>query len=213
MGAAFLALALMPVWGIATPAVFAIGIGFYMLHNTLQTVGTQMTPQARGTSVSLFASVYFLGQTAGAFLAAPVAIAQDKPMRVRGEIVAIDGPMMTVKSRDGKELYFIAPDGMLMAASVRYGAKLEIGEPKPLFPTGTPGAFGFNNGFELDELHDVSITTPLALQVLRFANSSMYAGLSSLATLRQALMRLGTHQVMRLSFAAAQSGRPAGSAR
>ena len=46
----------------------------------------------------------------------------------------------------------------------------------------------------------------LALQVLRFANSSMYAGLSSLATLRQALMRLGTHQVMRLSFAAAQSG-------
>ena len=72
MGAAFLALALMPVWGIATPAVFAIGIGFYMLHNTLQTVGTQMTPQARGTSVSLFASVYFLGQTAGAFLAAPV---------------------------------------------------------------------------------------------------------------------------------------------
>ena len=72
MGAAFLALALMPVWGIAPPAVFAIGIGFYMLHNTLQTVGTQMTPQARGTSVSLFASVYFLGQTAGAFLAAPV---------------------------------------------------------------------------------------------------------------------------------------------
>ena len=72
MGAAFLALALTPVWGLAPVAVFTIGFGFYMLHNTLQTVGTQMTPQARGTSVSLFASVYFLGQTAGAFLAAPV---------------------------------------------------------------------------------------------------------------------------------------------
>ena len=43
-----------------------------MLHNTLQTVGTQMTPEARGTSVALFASVYFLGQTAGVALAAPI---------------------------------------------------------------------------------------------------------------------------------------------
>ena len=31
-----------------------------------------MTPEARGTSVALFASVYFLGQTAGVALAAPV---------------------------------------------------------------------------------------------------------------------------------------------
>ncbi|MEW6449703.1 MAG: MFS transporter [Pseudomonadota bacterium] len=72
MGAAFLALALTPVWGLAPVAVFAIGFGFYMLHNTLQTVGTQMTPEARGTSVTIFASVYFLGQTAGVSLAAPI---------------------------------------------------------------------------------------------------------------------------------------------
>ena len=32
------------------------------------------------------------------------AIAQDKPIRVRGDVIAIDGPMMTVKSRDGKEM-------------------------------------------------------------------------------------------------------------
>ncbi len=72
MGAAFLTLALQPAWWPAPIAVTLIGLGFYMLHNTLQTVGTQMTPEARGTSVALFASVYFLGQTAGVVLAAPV---------------------------------------------------------------------------------------------------------------------------------------------
>ena len=72
MGAAFLTLAVMPVWGFAPVAVLAIGFGFYMLHNTLQTVATQMSPEARGTSVALFASVYFIGQTIGVTLAAPV---------------------------------------------------------------------------------------------------------------------------------------------
>lgn len=72
MGVAFLTLALMPAWGFAPVAVLAIGFGFYMLHNTLQTVGTQMSPEARGTSVAIFASVYFLGQTVGVALAAPV---------------------------------------------------------------------------------------------------------------------------------------------
>ena len=72
MAAAFATLAVMPVWGFAPVAVLAIGFGFYMLHNTLQTVGTQMSPEARGTSVALFASVYFLGQTVGVTLAAPV---------------------------------------------------------------------------------------------------------------------------------------------
>ena len=37
---------------------------------------------------------------------------------------------------DGKELYFIAPDGKLMAAPVTAkGTALEIGKPVPLFPT------------------------------------------------------------------------------
>jgi YNFM family putative membrane transporter len=72
MAVAFATLAVMPVWGFAPFAVLAIGFGFYMLHNTLQTVGTQMSPEARGTSVALFASVYFLGQTVGVTLAAPV---------------------------------------------------------------------------------------------------------------------------------------------
>jgi hypothetical protein len=35
-------------------------------------IATQMVPEARGTSVALFASVYFLGQTTGVALGAPV---------------------------------------------------------------------------------------------------------------------------------------------
>jgi predicted MFS family arabinose efflux permease len=36
-----------------------------MLHNTLQTNATLMTPQARGTAVGLFSSALYIGQTAG----------------------------------------------------------------------------------------------------------------------------------------------------
>ena len=36
-----------------------------MLHNTLQTNATQMTPQARGTAVAIFSAALYLGQTAG----------------------------------------------------------------------------------------------------------------------------------------------------
>jgi YNFM family putative membrane transporter len=43
-----------------------------MLHNTLQTNATQMTPEARGLAVSTFANVLFLGQAAGVWLAGQV---------------------------------------------------------------------------------------------------------------------------------------------
>jgi predicted MFS family arabinose efflux permease len=72
MGIAFLTLAIQPAWYFAPLAMLTVGLGFYMLHNTLQTEGTQMAPQARGTGVTLFASTYFLGQTAGVALGAPV---------------------------------------------------------------------------------------------------------------------------------------------
>ena len=42
-----------------------LGLAFYMLHNTLQTNATQMTPEARGTAVGLFSASLYLGQTAG----------------------------------------------------------------------------------------------------------------------------------------------------
>ena len=65
IGAAYLALAFAPVWWIAPFGVAAVGLGFYMLHNTLQTNATQMSPQARGTAVALFSSALYVGQSLG----------------------------------------------------------------------------------------------------------------------------------------------------
>jgi predicted MFS family arabinose efflux permease len=59
-----------PSWVLAIPGCIAIGLGFYMLHNTLQTNATQMAPSTRGTAVALFASAFFLGQAAGVALVA-----------------------------------------------------------------------------------------------------------------------------------------------
>ena len=65
LGLAFLLLIFTTHWILAVIAVFLIGLGLYMLHNTLQTHATQMAPQSRGTAVSLFACSLFLGQFIG----------------------------------------------------------------------------------------------------------------------------------------------------
>lgn len=65
LGCAFVTLALANHWAWAAPAALAAGLGFYMLHNTFQTNGTQMAPAARGTAVAIFASCLFLGQALG----------------------------------------------------------------------------------------------------------------------------------------------------
>ena len=57
---------------LAPLAVTAIGLGFYALHNTLQTNATQMTPAARGTAVAVFSSAIYVGQSAGVSAAALV---------------------------------------------------------------------------------------------------------------------------------------------
>jgi predicted MFS family arabinose efflux permease len=62
-------IAVAPVWWWAIPGCFIAGLGFYMLHNTLQTNATQMAPQRRGAAVSAFASCFFLGQSMGVGLA------------------------------------------------------------------------------------------------------------------------------------------------
>ncbi len=69
--AAAVAVLLMPLpLGWSVPACGLAGLGFYMLHNTLQVHATQMAPEHRGTAVSLFAAALFLGQSAGVALAA-----------------------------------------------------------------------------------------------------------------------------------------------
>jgi predicted MFS family arabinose efflux permease len=64
-----LGIAWVPVLAVAPAACFAAGLGFYMLHNTLQTNATQMVPERRGAAVALFASLFFLGQSVGVAVA------------------------------------------------------------------------------------------------------------------------------------------------
>jgi predicted MFS family arabinose efflux permease len=72
LGAGFLALALAPSALWALPCMVALGLGIYMLHNTLQVNATQMAPETRGAAVAIFAGSLFTGQSAGVWLASQV---------------------------------------------------------------------------------------------------------------------------------------------
>lgn len=65
MAAAAVSESVLPFFAIAP----LMGLGFTMLHNTLQTRATQMAPANRGSAVSLFASMFFLGQMTGVAVA------------------------------------------------------------------------------------------------------------------------------------------------
>ncbi|RPH42114.1 MAG: MFS transporter [Burkholderiales bacterium] len=69
------------------------GVGFYMLHNTLQTLATQLAPQARATAIGLFAVAIFIGQSVGVALAARLepAIGHDWVMVAAGLLLAALG--------------------------------------------------------------------------------------------------------------------------
>ena len=68
----YIVFALTPWLWVAPIAVAVVGLGFYMLHNTLQTEATQLAPEARGLSVSMFAIMLFTGQSVGVALAGAV---------------------------------------------------------------------------------------------------------------------------------------------
>lgn len=65
-----LLLAWSPLTALAALGCTSAGLGFYMLHNTLQTQATQMAPEARGSAVTLFACLLFFGQSTGVLLVA-----------------------------------------------------------------------------------------------------------------------------------------------
>ena len=75
IGAGYLCLLLAPAALVVLPGLVAVGLGFAMLHNTLQVNATQMAPEARGAAVSLFAFCLFTSQSAG--IATPKTAAQD----------------------------------------------------------------------------------------------------------------------------------------
>jgi YNFM family putative membrane transporter len=64
-----LVIAWSPNAGIAAGGCLVAGVGFYSLHNTLQTNATQMAPERRGAAMALFASLFFLGQSVGVAIA------------------------------------------------------------------------------------------------------------------------------------------------
>ena len=72
IGLAFALLLVLPSWPWVIPTILIAGLGFYMLHNTLQINATQMAPSFRGTAVSSFAASLFLGQSVGVTLSAAV---------------------------------------------------------------------------------------------------------------------------------------------
>jgi predicted MFS family arabinose efflux permease len=72
LGLGFAVLALASNAIVAFAAIVVLGITFYMLHNTLQTNGTQMAPEARGSALALFALCLFVGQAIGVPIAAPI---------------------------------------------------------------------------------------------------------------------------------------------
>jgi predicted MFS family arabinose efflux permease len=97
---AYLVLAFAPVAWLAAPASLLLGLGFYMMHNTLQTSATQMAPEARGLGMALFATCFFTGQSIGVAAAA----------------VAVD--------RVGANPVFLAGAVMLFALSLWFRARL-----------------------------------------------------------------------------------------
>lgn len=66
MCVSFLLIALVQSWILFIPLSILMGLGFYMMHSTLQTQATELAPEARGTAVSLFAFNLFIGQGIGA---------------------------------------------------------------------------------------------------------------------------------------------------
>ena len=68
MCASLLGVAYAPAWGWVVAGCLVLGLGFYMMHNTLQVHATQMLPERRGAAVSAFAACFFLGQSAGVSL-------------------------------------------------------------------------------------------------------------------------------------------------
>ena len=66
----FAGLTVSPWVASSTLCITVVGVGYYMMHTTLQTHATQVSPSERGSAVALFAAALFLGGASGVWLAA-----------------------------------------------------------------------------------------------------------------------------------------------
>jgi predicted MFS family arabinose efflux permease len=62
---ALIGFALAPSLVIAALSGLGLGLGFYMIHNAIQTRATELAPQARASAMSLHAFAFFGGQSLG----------------------------------------------------------------------------------------------------------------------------------------------------
>jgi predicted MFS family arabinose efflux permease len=67
-GACLVLFALPLPWWTSAVLFLVMGTCLWMLHNTFQTQATELSPTARGSSVALFASAFFLGNATGVFV-------------------------------------------------------------------------------------------------------------------------------------------------
>ena len=63
--AAFVLIALNPVWYVEAAVFVLFGLGFYMLHNCIQVHVTDLSQTARGAALSMHSSAFFTGQAIG----------------------------------------------------------------------------------------------------------------------------------------------------
>ncbi len=63
--AAFFGVAFSVSWWMEAMCFMAVGVGFFMLHNSLQAVGVELAPQARASGIAVFAFIFFTGQAIG----------------------------------------------------------------------------------------------------------------------------------------------------
>jgi len=72
-GLLFMMLVIAPDLPFAAVTFALAGFTFYMLHNTLQILATEIAPEARGSAMALFATAFFSGQALGAVATAHAA--------------------------------------------------------------------------------------------------------------------------------------------
>ena len=116
------------------------------------------------------------------------------PARVRGVITAIDGSMLSVKSREGKDLRIeIAPD-----AAFSYMKKLSLDDVKPGTPLGTSAVAGPDGKIVALELHLFPVGRPVPAEGHRpwdlEPNSTMTNGMVT------AMVEAGNGRELTLSY-------------
>jgi predicted MFS family arabinose efflux permease len=65
---AFLGLAVSHGWVVDAALMVALGIAFYMIHNSYQTQVTEVVPDARASAIAFHAFSFFIGQALGVAL-------------------------------------------------------------------------------------------------------------------------------------------------